>query len=351
MDGDVLTAGEIREAVREWPRLRERDLAARLGVPEAALVAAHEGHGARRIAAHPDRLIPAVERLGEVMALTRNEAAVSEVVGSYGDPGRTFGEGRLRGGYHPHERAAMVLGERVDLRLFPRHWVHAFAVERPGERGPRRSVQVFDAAGDAVHKVHLREGSDLGGWEALPSSGDAPPFEPRAVPVPPKGDPSRAGALREGWARMTDTHQFFGLVRGHGMDRLGAYRVAGAPLARPLAPSAPAAALGALAGSDLPAMVFVGNRGCLQIASGPIGRVEWMGPWVNVLDPGFDLHLRADRVAEAYAVEKPTDRGPALSVEAFDADGALILQLFAGRQARDAWAALVAGLPEPGDRA
>jgi putative hemin transport protein len=281
------------------------------------------------------------------MALTRNEAAVSEVVGSYGDPGRIFGEGRLRGGYHPHEHAAMVLGERIDLRLFPRHWVHAFALERPGEGGPRRSVQVFDAAGDAVHKVHLREGSDAAGWDALGglATDEAPPFAPRPLPAPPKGDPSRLAALREGWARMTDTHQFFGLVREHGFDRLGAYRAVGEPLARPLAPSAAGDALAALAGSGISAMIFVGNRGCLQIATGPIGRVEWMGPWVNVLDPGFDLHTRADRVAEAYAVEKPTDRGPALSVEAFDADGALIVQIFAEREARDAWAALVAGLP------
>ena len=146
---------------------------------------------------------------------------------------------------------------------------------------------------------------------------------------------------------MTDTHRFFGLVREQGMDRIGAYRVAGAPLARPLAPAAPGAALEALAGTDATAMVFVGNRGCLQIHTGPIGTVRPMGPWVDVLDPGFELHLRADRMAEAFAVEKPTDRGPALSVEAFDADGALIVQLFAARDDRSAWHELGAALPEP----
>jgi putative heme degradation protein len=38
----------------------------------------------------------------------------------------------------------------------------------------------------------------------------------------------------------------------------------------------------------------------------------------------LDLRLRADHVAEVRAVGKPTKRGAALSVECFDAEGALI---------------------------
>ncbi|MEO0831021.1 MAG: ChuX/HutX family heme-like substrate-binding protein, partial [Pseudomonadota bacterium] len=50
---------------------------------------------------------------------------------------------------------------------FPKHWRHAFLVEKELENGIQRSVQVFDAAGDAVHKVFLRESSNLDVWENL----------------------------------------------------------------------------------------------------------------------------------------------------------------------------------------
>jgi putative hemin transport protein len=73
-----------------------------------------------------------------------------------------------------------------------------------------------------------------------------------------------------------------------------------------------------------------------------------MGPWINVMDPRFNLHLRADRIAEVYGVWKPTRTGDVFSVEAFAADGALILQVFGYRKDTPAapWNALVASLPK-----
>lgn len=148
---------------------------------------------------------------------------------------------------------------------------------------------------------------------------------------------------------MTDTHQFLRLVSKFKMNRLGAYRLAGPPFARPLAPAAVDAALHALTASGTPLMIFVGNRGCIQIHSGPIETLKAMGPWQNVLDPKFNLHLRLDHIAEVWLVEKPTRRGPALSVEAFDADGELILQFFGIRKEdadhTEAFAEIAEGLP------
>ena len=68
------------------------------------------------------------------------------------------------------------------------------------------------------------------------------------------------------------------------------------------------------------------------IHSGLIPTLKAMGPWQNVRDPRFNLHLRLDHVAEVWLVEKPTRRGPALSIEAFSADGALTLQMFGYRK-------------------
>ncbi|QXT38954.1 hemin-degrading factor [Gymnodinialimonas ceratoperidinii] len=313
----------IRAEVLDKPKARPRELADSLGISEGALVAAHVGHGATPLQAAPNDLIPAVCGLGEVMALTRNESAVHEKIGVYDN-------------FHAGDHASMVLTENIDLRMFPKHWVHAFAVEKQVDGATRRSIQVFDAAGDAVHKVILRDGSDVDAWHKLlrelegPEA--APAFAEREPVEGPKGDAAKADILRQEWAKMTDTHQFLRLTSKLKMNRLGAYRIAGAPFAEALEPSALDTALRAIAEDEAPIMLFVGNRGCIQIHSGPIFELMPMGPWQNVMDPGFNLHLRADHVAEVWLVEKPTKRGPALSIEAFDAQGMLILQCFGQRK-------------------
>ena len=148
---------------------------------------------------------------------------------------------------------------------------------------------------------------------------------------------------------MTDTHQFMRLTSKLKMNRLGAYRIAGAPFVRQLATEAVNDALTAVAGRGIEVMIFTGNRGCIQIHTGPIETLRPMGPWQNVMDPRFTLHLRGDHVAEVWAVEKPTKRGMATSLEAFDARGALIFQIFGvskeDRDHRAAWAEIVNTLP------
>lgn len=337
----TLSPENIRSARADAPKLRERDVAAQLGISEAQLVAAHLGHGVSAIDAHPDRVMGAVEAFGTVMGLTRNEHCVIEVDGPYRD-------------YHPGEHAAMVLAPQIDLRIFPRHWVHGFAVEKQTDKGPIRSLQIFDAAGDSVHKVFLRAHSRHESWAdtvaSLARTGDPALQTAARAPVDgAKVNPEKLDVLRQKWARLTDTHQFLRLTSKLKMNRLGAYRIAGAPFVRPLATGAVDAMLHAVQRAGIEIMLFVGNRGCIQIQTGPIGTLTPMGPWQNVLDDGFNLHLRLDRVAEVWAVDKPTNRGNAVSVEAFDADGMLIFQMFGvgkeGRDSRPAWQAIVAELP------
>ncbi|PRX33698.1 putative hemin transport protein [Meinhardsimonia xiamenensis] len=333
---------EIRAYREKHPEMRARDAADSLGIAEAQLVAAGVGHGTTRIAAHPDRIIPAVERLGEVMALTRVDACVHEKVGAYGN-------------YRPGEHAAMTLTENIDLRIFPTHWVHAFAIETETAQGPRRSLQIFDAAGDAVHKIHLRDGSDHAAWRdivdelALPEQSDRLDASPRPPAEGAISRPDKADILRAEWAKLTDTHQFLRLCAKLRMNRLGAYRIAGEPLARPLDPHCVDGMLTAVRDAGIEVMIFVGNRGCIQIHTGPVRNLRPMGPWQNIMDPGFNLHLRRDKVAELWAVTKPTRRGPAVSVEAFDAQGGLIFQIFGvgkeGRDSRPAWGRIVSALP------
>ena len=335
---NVPSAQAIRDFHADNKKMRERDVAAKLNVSEAQLICAYVGHGATQIISHPDQVMHAASTLGEVMALTRNASCVSEKIGIYGN-------------YHTGVHAAMVLTEDIDLRMFPSHWRHAFMVEKETDAGPQRSLQVFDAAGDAVHKVFMRDDAHVQNWDiaktqiALPDQSQTIEVEPRKPTEVPKADETKVDILRKEWSRMTDTHQFMRLTSKLKMNRLGAYRIVGAPFVHLLARDAVDQMLHAVQASGIEIMLFVGNKGCIQIHTGQIDTLKPMGPWQNVLDQRFNLHLRLDHIAEVWAIEKPTQRGPAVSVEAFDADGMLIFQIFGlskeGRDSRPEWRAIV----------
>jgi len=347
LDETKPTAAEIRAARAENPQTRERDFAENLGISEAEFVAAytgdHDGQRITRISAGPGDIMGAAKKLGEVLALTRNESCVIERVGTYDD-------------WHDGQHAAMVLGPDVDLRIFGKFWTHGFAVEKPGENGPRRSLQIFGSTGMAVHKIHLREDSNHDIWDEIVADlkledQDAPlEVRTKGAPEMPKADPAKADKLREEWDKMTDTHQFGRIVSQLKMNRLGAYRIAGAPYVRRVENDSVSKALEVVSAKDAHVMIFVGNRGCIQIHGGPAKNLKRMGPWFNVLDPRFDMHLREDHVAEVYVVTKPTKRGPAVSLEAFDSDGRIILQIFPDRRTDEnmvtLWDDVVAGLTD-----
>jgi putative hemin transport protein len=74
-----------------------------------------------------------------------------------------------------------------------------------------------------------------------------------------------------------------------------------------------------------------------------------MGPWLNILDETFHMHLRLDHITEVWAVRKPTSDGHVTSLECFGADNKLIIQFFGQRQEgtdeRAGWRSLVEALP------
>src|SRR3546814_7816174 len=107
------------------PKLRARDAAQRLGVSEAELVASGCPSGtAVLLDAGIGRLIERLPELGEVMALTRNDHAVHEKVGRYGNIT-----------IQPH--AGLVLNHDIDLRLFLKHWRFCLAVREPDRKSTR----------------------------------------------------------------------------------------------------------------------------------------------------------------------------------------------------------------------
>lgn len=139
------------------------------------------------------------------------------------------------------------------------------------------------------------------------------------------------------------------MLRELKLDRLDAVRVVGEDYAWPLDRDGLTAMLHHAAEQDVPIMCFVGNRGCIQIHHGPVKSIKPMGPWINVLDETFHLHLRTDHVVELWGVRKPTKDGHVTSLEAYDKDGEMIIQFFGyrseGQAEREDWRFLAENLP------
>lgn len=333
---------EIRRARAENPKMRERDLAAQVGISEGDLVAAHVGEGVRRIEPRVKDLLQGLEAVGEVMALTRNESAVHEKIGVYDK-------------VVPGDRASMVLGADIDLRIFPDAWTYGFAVEKRDGEEIRRSLQFFDRAGDAVHKIHLRAHSDVAAYQKLVDSLASNDQSQTIItnPVEKKlftaDEAGSAEELRERWGSMTDVHQFFGMLRSLKINRRQALDMVGEDYAWLLDGDALTAMLHHVAQEDIPVMCFVGNHGCIQIHSGPIKTIKPMGPWINILDEKFHMHLRLDHIHEVWAVRKPTKDGHITSLEAYGADEELIIQFFGKRHEgvseRSDWRMIAENLP------
>ncbi len=154
--------------------------------------------------------------------------------------------------------------------------------------------------------------------------------------------------LREAWKGLQDTHEFFGLLKRFNVGRVQALRLVGTEFAEPLATDVTGAVLRGAAASEMPIMVFVGNRGCLQIHTGTVSNVQPFKEWINVLDPEFNLHLRESGVASAWRVRKPTRDGVVTAVELYDEQGGNIALLFGKRKPGEVedegWRELAEGL-------
>lgn len=326
---------------RSEPNLRVRDAAGRLGVSEAELVAARCGRGVVRLDGRWGALLEALPGLGPVMTLTRNEYAVHEKVGRY-EPVSVSGDG------------ALVTGPDIDLRIRHSRWRFGYAVTDKTERGVRQSLQFFDAAGTAVHKIYLREDSDVDAYARLiaahvaedQSAGER--VDARAPRARPRTDEVDVEALRRRWRALEDVHQFSPMLRDLKVSRVRACELVGPEFAERVEPDSFRIALERAAAESLPIMVFVPSPGVVQIHTGPVKNLKRVGEWFNVLDPGFNLHLRDGGIAAAWILRKPTTEGVVTSLEIFDADGGQIAWMFGqrdrGAPERPEWRRLVDGL-------
>jgi len=329
--------------IKEQPKLRIRDAAAQLGVSEAELLATGCGANVTRLAGDWSQLIKDLPTLGRVMCLTRNEHAVHERYGNFLQTDFFHGMGQ-------------VVGPDIDLRLFMNHWVNGFAVTDVTPEGDRQSFQFFDASGEAVHKIYLQKESNYGGYGVIlnkyrsddQSTGQAVQPAPAARAELPDAEIDVAG-FQKAWIEMKDTHAFFVIMQQFRVAREQAFRLAPEGYARKVDVSSTKQMLETASATETPIMVFIGNRGCLQIHTGPVKNIKMFGTeWLNVLDEEFNMHLRDTAITGAWVVKKPTVDGDVTSLELFDEKSNNIVIFFGkrkpGEPENEAWRKIVAEL-------
>lgn len=316
------------------PKLRIRQAANELQVSELELLLCREPENVRPLKPEFPALLEAMESVGEVMILSRNESVVHEVTGTFKD-------------FHTSSSGAMGLAVgQMDVRVFFRQWHHGYRVQEQVRSGLRESLQFFDAHGQAIQKIYRTDNTDTEGWQALlrrflAEAGTTPAIEPPRSPLQ-RADRRKvdAEALRQDWASLKDVHHFNAMLKRHSVDRLTALELVGPTYARRLdsgeATAPEQSALGLLLAqvqeSQCPIMVFAGNPGIVQIHTGPVERVVPTGSWLNILDPAFNLHANLDSIHQWWRVQRPSIDGPVTSLKGYGASGELVVTLFGARK-------------------
>lgn len=332
-----------QQAKIDNPGKYARDLAELLGVSEAELTHARVGQDTRRLQADARILLTELEQVGVTKSITRNSYAVHEQMGRYRNQ-------------HLNGHAGLILNPReLDLRLFLNQWASAFAMSETNKRGVRHSIQFFDHQGDALHKVYTTDETDLPAWMALVErhlNAENPELALQLADATVNTTSPDADKIDQEWRAMTDVHQFFQLLSRNKLTRQQAFRAVGNDLAYRVDNCALNQLLNAAMDLQNEIMIFVGNRGCVQIFTGQIERLMPQEGWINVFNRRFTLHLIEDAIAESWITRKPTKDGFVTSLELFAADGTQIAQLYGqrteGQPEQTQWREQVAAL-EPKD--
>lgn len=336
----------INELKEKWetlkaenPHLRIRNAAEQLGVSEAELLATNVGNGVTVLTSDFSDLLQEVVKLNKVMALTRNDECVHERKGVYLNPDFSS----------PH--AQLFVGEDIDLRIFISSWKFGFSVVE----GDRKSLQFFGKDGLALHKIYLTKDSSEAEFDVLTEKYKA---ENQSAEIVTETVPAKAtekadseidvAGFQQAWRDLKDTHDFFMMLRKFGVTRTQALRLAPEGYATKIENSKVVNVLEDASEQQLPIMIFVGNRGIIQIHTGEVNKTLWHQQWFNVMDPDFNLHLDTTKIAETWITKKPTEDGEVTSVEVFNKEGDFIVQFFGKRKPGipelQGWKDLVAGL-------
>ncbi|MFZ4757414.1 MAG: ChuX/HutX family heme-like substrate-binding protein [Burkholderiaceae bacterium] len=251
-----------RDLLDRQPHLHGPDAAARLGVPEAALIASRIGHGATPLRPDLARLLDDCADWGKVLVAVRNRMGVA--LGILDDATATLGAPCIR-------LASDAI--QVGLDAGAASFMYLFD-ERDGH-GHTVSLNWFDGAGDAVGRVFLmsKNGRERAVPRLLECALDTGTLRWRAAEVPP------VAVLRSG-----EPDRILGVVDAVSPQELGERVVLG----RDAAPYW---------------SVRVEGPGATMTYRGPLAQGRATPPAVHATDMLLKLHLRMQAAVSVRVCE------------------------------------------------
>jgi len=324
---------QIADYKKQNPKARTYNIAQGLGVSEMEVLEQLDIQSRTYLGNNYQGILSNLAPLQTVMALTRNEHAVSETKGIYDHV--SFMDNRPVGIAH---------NDIIDMRYFTSDWAHVYAATFEGHRKTMHSLQFFDKYGRAIHKVYALKDTDLEAYKQLVQKyGQKEGRNEEVVDLPeaaPHTDSHKKtdhididlGAFQTQWLNLKDTHNFFSLLKKYDLSRQQSFRLAPKETTYQVAPDAIIHLMKDVAQNKTPIMVFLGNGSCLQIFTGEIKKIVPMDNWFNIMDKAFNLHLKMDSIDEAWVVKKYTDDGIVHSLELYDKQGKQILAFFGKRK-------------------
>jgi putative hemin transport protein len=135
--------------------------------------------------------------------------------------------------------------------------------------------------------------------------------------------------VRESWQEMQSSYDFFQLLIGSQVTRQQAYDNVGRDLAYEIVPSALEDLCQLASKTGLTLTFAVSNKGSMQFHCAAVGKIREHGGWLNILGEDVNLHINSRCLAQGWVVRKPNQGNPVTSVEFFDHDDQLVLQISA----------------------
>lgn len=297
------------------PKVRIRDAAIEMKTSEEALVSTACGKNNLRLKPEFQSILNQLEKLGSVMALTRSDHAVHEAHGIYKD-------------MKYHGSVAMFFIPGIDTRFFLDKWSSVYAVNE----NDRHSLQFFDYQGDAVHKIYVTDKTNKTEYFNLikthqsdnqaPSPGANHALNPKNDYTIPEEPEISSDELQKHWLNIRDVHEASRIIKRYGIHRREKiYKALGEVYAIPLSVESVEQLLVRASTDDIPLMIFAMNHATVQNYAGPVKKLLRTGPWFNVLDPDFNLHLRTEGIGQVWLIKKPSDDGWVTTINVLDNDG------------------------------
>ena len=282
--------------------------------------------------AHIRKIVLKLRNLGLVECIVRNENAVHEKTGIYENVTLTNTMG-----------LALNVGE-LDLRIFASKWAYAIAVKDEMRDPVSYSIQFYDEFGRAIQKVFLRDAEKVGEWQALVDE-FRDDNKPSDFPVKPAKEPKNRrlsadelASFHQRWLDLRDVHEFNSVLETFNIDRIAAYEQAPEQCAFKVETNAFENAFNLAKDAGIEIMLFVGNRGIVQIQTGKIHNIVKMHDWLNIMDKkeeNFCLHLNQANLDQLWVVRRPTRDGFITCIEGFDKERETVLIMFGRRQEGD----------------